>query len=157
MRVRTIGLILAALIPVAAGAANPPPAYPTMPLSIMSITDDVIDAANSGNAAELAKLYTGDAVVVDEIPPFVWRGSGAGVAWWHAVDAFMKKAQHRIRLTAAHISEFQRSGTDAYLIQAMTLEQIPAGKHSEPGTLTYTFHKSGGSWLISSQVWTTKP
>lgn len=104
------------------------------------------------------KLYTADAVVVDEIPPFVWRGAGAGVAWWQAVDAFTMKKHERIKLVNVSVSEFQTSASGAYLIQPMTIRESTGGKQdSEYGTWTYTFHNSGGTWLISSQVWTTKP
>lgn len=104
-------------------------------------------------------IYTNDAVVVDENPPFVWRGAGAGVAWWHVVDDVIQKAKLKdFRVTNVRTGEFRTTGTDAYMIQAMTIAGVAGGKpFAESGTMTYTFHNAGGKWLISTAVWTTKP
>lgn len=157
MRAIPILAFLVALTPALAASANPTrPAQPSLP--ILKLANAVVAASNADDALALSKLYTNDAIVVDEIPPFVWRGASAGVAWWHAVDAFTNKAKHTIQLTNVRISEFQRTANDAYLIQPMTIDETSAGRHSsESGTFAYTFHKTGGIWLISSQVWTTKP
>lgn len=159
MRVTTIAAFLIALAPAAASAANPnPPAQPTPPPAIVKLAGAVVNASNADDVSALSKLYTQDAVVVDEIPPFVWRGAGAGAAWWQAVDSFTSKKQERIRLVNVRLSEFQQFAAGAYLIQPMTILEVVGGKtSSESGTWTYTFRNSGGTWLISSQVWTTKP
>lgn len=159
MSARTILAFLVALAPAAAVAASPPPpAQPVPPAAILKLTNAVVNASNTDNASLLSKLYANDATVVDELPPFLWRGAGAGVAWWRAVEAFTKTKHERIKLVDVRVSEFQSSATDAYLIQPMTIIEMGNGKPgSESGTMTYTFHKSGGDWLISSQVWTTKP
>ena len=159
MRARTILAFLVALMPAAAVAASPaPPARPVPPPAILRLANAVVKASNTGDASLLSNLYTNDATVVDELPPFSWRGAGAGVAWWRAVEAFTKTKHERIKLVDVRVTEFQRSATDAYLIQPMTIVEIGTGKPgSESGTMTYTFHYSGGAWLISSQVWTTKP
>ncbi|MBV9699325.1 MAG: hypothetical protein JO078_04290 [Candidatus Eremiobacteraeota bacterium] len=159
MSARTILAFLVALIPAAATAASPaPPVRPEPPLPILKLANAVVNASNRDDAPSLSTLYTNDAIVVDEIPPFLWRGAGVGVAWWRAVEAFIRKEHHRLRLVNVRISDFQRSAQDGYLIQAMTILETGNGPSAgESGTLTYTFHDSGGTWLISSQVWTTKP
>lgn len=159
MRLRTIVAFLILLAPVAAGAANSAGRIqPTVPPAIVKLANAVVRASNADDASALTKLYAEDAVVVDEIPPFVWRGAGAGVAWWQAVDSFTMKKHERIELVNVRVSEFQRSAIDAYLIQPMTILEFAGDKRSnESGTWTYTFRNSGGTWLISSQVWTTKP
>ena len=140
-------------------AASPaPPAQPAPPLAISKLANAVVNASNADDAPSLSKLYTNDAIVVDEIPPFAWRGAAAGVAWWRSVEAFLNKEHLHIKLVDVRVNDFQGSADDGYLIQPMTLLEIgKGGPSSETGTLTYTFHKSGGTWLISSQVWTTKP
>jgi ketosteroid isomerase-like protein len=137
----------------AAFAAAGPPA------PIVTLTSAMIHATNANDVHALNSLFTGDAVVVDENPPFVWRGSGAAAAWWHVVEAVTQKAKlTHFQATVDRNGEFRQSETDAYLVQALTIRGLSAGKpFSESGTLTYTFHKSGGKWLISTMVWTTKP
>jgi len=155
MQLRFIAAFLAAGIAPAQAAAAPnvPPA------PILQLANAVIDAANANDAASFAGLYTADAVVVDENQPFLWRGAGAGASWWHAVQALAQKAKLRhIKAVGIRIGEFKQSATDAYLVEATTVTGTANGKpFAEAGTMTYTFHRAGGTWLISSQIWTTKP
>ncbi len=156
MQIRTIAAFLAlALAPGLAYAdANAPPA------PILKLVNAVVAGTTADNASAFAGLFTADAVVVDENAPFVWRGAGAGVAWWHVVDAVTRKAKlSHVRASNVRVGEFKQSATDAYLVQAMTVTgSAPGGKpFAEPGTMTYTFHNAGGEWLISTMVWTTKP
>jgi ketosteroid isomerase-like protein len=155
MNVRTIAAFLAlALAPALAEAASTQP-----PAPIMKLVNAVMQGPNADDGSALAGLFTDDAVVVDENPPFVWRGEGAGVAWWHVVDAVTQKAQiAHLKATDVRRGEFKQSATDAYMVEAMTITGTAGGKpFAESGTLTYTFHKAAGSWLISTMVWTTKP
>jgi ketosteroid isomerase-like protein len=155
VHVRTIAVVLClALWPAFSSAAVTAP-----PAPITNLTNAVIRASNTDDASGLAKLFTVDAVVVDENPPFVWRGAGAGVAWWRIVDQVLQnhKMTH-FKASGVRISEFLQAGTDAYLVQPLTLTGIAGGKpFAESGTLTYTFHDAGGTWLISTLVWSTKP
>lgn len=146
--------LLLALVPAAAGAAPKPP-----PAPIVKLANAVIRAANSDNASGLVGLFTGDATVVDENAPFVWRGARAGTAWWHVVDAVTQKIKMtHLKAVNIRVSEFALTPSDAYMIEAMTITGLtPAKPFAESGTMTYTFHNAGGTWLISSMVWTTKP
>jgi len=155
VKTRTIlALLVVSLAPLAAGAV---PAVPSAP--ILKLANAVIHAANTDNIAGFDGLYTDDAVVVDENPPFVWRGAGAGAAWWNAVRAIARKMKlTHIKAANIRIGEFKESVTDAYLVESMTVTGLMNGKpFAESGTQTYTFHKAGANWLVSTQVWTTKP
>lgn len=155
MKVRTaVALLAFALAPALAVAAPKPP-----PAPIMKLANAVIRAADTNNGSGLAGIFAGDAVVVDENPPFVWRGAGAGVAWWAVVDATIAKAKlTNFRAANVRIGEFRQTATDAYLVQSLTIVGTAGGKpFAEDGTMTYTFHNGGGAWLISTAVWTTKP
>jgi ketosteroid isomerase-like protein len=155
VNLRTISaFLILTFAPALAVAAPKPPPEP-----ILKLVNTVIWATNADDAASLAGLFTDDAVVVDENPPFAWRGAGAGVAWWHVVDAVTQKAKmQHVKATNIRLGEFRQSAADAYLVQALTVTGIAGTKpFAEAGTMTYTFHNAGGSWLISSMVWTTKP
>lgn len=154
MPIRILAAVLAlAFAPVRALAASGPPA------PIVKLTTAMIRATNANDASALSGLFTHDAVIVDENPPFVWRGAGAAAAWWHVVDAVTQKAKlTHFQAAVNRNGEFRQSATDAYLVQSLTISGLAAGKpFSESGTLTYTFHDAGGTWLISTMVWTTKP
>ena len=156
MSIRIVAALLAVALVPAVGVAAPsaPP-----PAPILKLANTVIHAANTNDASALAGIFTGDAVVVDENPPFLWRGAGAGVAWWHVVAAVTQKAKMtHLKAINVRVGEFKQSATDAYLVEPMTVTGIVGGKpFAEAGTMTYTFHGSAGTWLISSMVWTTKP
>jgi ketosteroid isomerase-like protein len=146
--------LFAALVPAMVAAAPPAP-----PPAILKLATAVLRATNTDDISAFAGLYASDAVVVDENPPFAWHGANAGAAWWRVVEGVMQKMKMP-HLKAAHvrISEFRQSSTDAYMVQSMTITGSAAGKpFAESGTMTYTFHNAGGTWVISSQVWTTKP
>lgn len=156
MQLRTIAACLVVALPpafaIAAPKTLPPPA-------ILKLADAVIAGANMNDPAAFAGRFTDDASVVDENPPFVWRGSGAGVAWWRVVQTVVQKAQlTHLKATNVRVGEFKQTATDAYMVEAMTITGIAQAKpFAESGTLTYTFHATAGKWLISTMVWTTKP
>ncbi len=154
MQVRSIAAFLALVLAPALAAAAPSPPPP-----ILKLVNAVMQGTNSNDASAFDGIFTDDAVVVDENPPFVWRGAGAGVAWWHVVQAATQKAKlTHVKATDIRLGEFKQSATDAYLVQAMTVSATAGTKpFAEPGTMTYTFHNAGGTWLISTMVWTTKP
>ncbi|MBV8490470.1 MAG: nuclear transport factor 2 family protein [Candidatus Eremiobacteraeota bacterium] len=147
-----------ALLAAPAHAQTPPP-QPTPPPEIAALSAATIAATNADDATKFAGLYTDDAVVVDENPPFAWHGADAGAQWWHVTDAIIAKLHLKnLYATPASPSEFAQSDTDAYMIVPVTLGGSANGKtFTESGTLTYTFHKTPAGWKISSQVWTTKP
>lgn len=157
MQLRTIAALLAlALVPALAAAATAPSQAPA---PILKLVNAFVHATNTDAASALSGLFTDDAVVVDEIPPFAWRGAGAGTAWWQGVDAMMRKANiTNLKATIVRPGEFKQSATDAYLVEGMKITGLAGGKpFAESGTQTFTFHNAGGSWLISATAWSTKP
>ena len=155
MHVRFLAAVLMlALAPaLAAAAPNPPPP------AIVKLTDAIARTLATDDPSLLAGIFTDDAVIIDENAPFVWRGPGAAAAWWRVVDTVMKQAKlPHPKATGLRFGEFVQSPTAAYLVQAMTIAGTADGKpFAEPGTMTYTFRKEGGKWLISGLVWSTKP
>jgi ketosteroid isomerase-like protein len=147
-----LSLLVLALAMIAATPAQPP-------AQIVALTQAIVDAANTNNADALAGDYTGDAVVIDENPPFVWRGADAGVQWYSGVQQVLAANDSSLHVVVAAPSDFQmdREGDDAYLNQKAAVSVTTNGKTAtEHGTQTYTFHKAeDGTWKISRQIWTT--
>lgn len=156
MKIRmTAALLAATLAPAFAAAPAPVPSAP-----ILKLANAVIVGTNTNDLSAFAGLYATDGVVVDENPPFVWRGAGAGAAWWRSVQSITQKMKlTHLKAVNVRVGEFKQSATDAYLVEPMTVTGIFSdGKMlAESGTQTYTFHKGVAGWLISTQVWTTKP
>jgi ketosteroid isomerase-like protein len=145
-------LVLAPLTAPAQTKAVPPQA-------IVKLANALVTVGNTNNASGLSGIFTDDAVVVDENAPFVWRGATAGTAWWNGLTVLMKKAHMgHLHVGAVRVGEYRQSSTDAYLVESMLITGTEAGKpFAESGTMTFTFHKTGGRWLISTEVWSTKP
>lgn len=155
MCLRTIAAVaVLALLPGVALAASKPP-----PAAILDPIDRVIHAANTDDTAAFSGLFSGDAIVVNENPPFIWRGAAAGSSWWRVVRSVTQRARIRhLMATNIRLGEFAQSATDAYLVQSLTVTGFIGSKpFAESGTMTYTLHEAGGRWLITSMVWTTKP
>jgi hypothetical protein len=154
MRIVTFGLVLA-LAPLSALAQTK--AIP--PQAIVKLANVVVNVGNTNDGSPLSGIFTSDAVVVDENAPFVWRGANAGTAWWNGLTVLMKRAHMgHLHVGAMKVGEYRQSQTDAYLVESMLITGTQAGKpFAESGTMTFTFHKTGGRWLISTEVWSTKP
>lgn len=143
--------LLALLLLVDAAPSQPPP-------GIAALAQGVLDAANANSPQKLARLYTNDAVVVDENAPFVWHGPGAGAQWFTALSEMLAARHATLRAAGGAFGEFSedREGDDAYLTQRLTIAVSTNGKaHTESGTQTYVFHKTSDGWKISRQIWTT--
>jgi ketosteroid isomerase-like protein len=149
--------LIAAFIAVLFFSSAADAATTTPPRPILTLLDTMLAATNADNADALAHLYTSDAIVVDENPPYLWSGAGAGAAWWHVVQSVTKRMKFtQLKAVASAPTEFQQSAADAYIIVPVHLSGIAGGKaFHENGTMTYTFHRTAEGWKISSQVWTT--
>ncbi|HEY1682028.1 MAG TPA: hypothetical protein VGF98_10365 [Candidatus Tumulicola sp.] len=154
VRIVTFGLVLA-LAPLSALAQTK--AIP--PQAIVKLANVVVNVGNTNDGSSLSGIFTSDAVVVDENAPFVWRGANAGTEWWNGLTVLMKRAHMgHLHVGAVRVGEYRQSPTDAYLVDSMVITGTQAGKpFAESGTMTFTFHKTGGRWLISTEVWSTKP
>ncbi|HEY1429955.1 MAG TPA: nuclear transport factor 2 family protein [Candidatus Tumulicola sp.] len=153
---RLAGALLAlTLLPAIASAQ----AKAVPPAAIVKLANAVVNVGNTGDVSSLSGIFTGDAVVVDENAPFVWRGANAGVNWWNQLVGMMKRAHMgNLHVGSVRVGEYRQSPNDAYLVEAMVITGSEAGKpFAESGTMTFTFHKTNGRWLISTEVWSTKP
>jgi ketosteroid isomerase-like protein len=156
MNARIAGaLLVLAMLPAVANAQTN--AIP--PQAIVKLANAVVNVGNTNDVSALTGIFTSDAVVVDENAPFVWRGADAGTQWWNHLVVLMKHAHMgHLHVGAARVGEYRQSPTDAYLVEAMVITGIESGKpFAESGTMTFTFHKTAGRWLISTEVWSTKP
>jgi ketosteroid isomerase-like protein len=154
LRIVALGFVLA-LTPLSALAQTK--AIP--PQAIVKLANAVVNVGNTNDASSLSGIFTSDAVVVDENAPFVWRGANAGTAWWNGLAVLMKRAHMgHLHVGAVKVGEYRQSPTDAYLVESMLIAGTEGGKpFAESGTMTFTFHKTAGRWLISTEVWSTKP
>jgi ketosteroid isomerase-like protein len=115
-----------------------------------------IDSFNKGDAKTAEAAHTPDAVIIDEVPPHVWRGPGAFRAWVASVDQDAKAhGQTDQKVTLGQLVRIRMAGDDAYVVIRATFTYKEKGKPmSEPAQMAFAVHKVSGVWKISGWAWT---
>jgi ketosteroid isomerase-like protein len=129
------------------------------PAGAVATIASAVSAVNSGDAKRLDSLFTPDAFVVDDFPPFVWRMPHAGAAWVSDLEASLPKA-HVTRLHAVlqPITQYTVSpnGDTVYAVAPLVVSMTQSGKvHTQRGLWAMTLHRTGGTWKVTSASWAT--
>lgn len=126
--------------------------------SLIAIINRVIEASANFEISTVGDLYTLNATVADEEPPFSWNGPTAGAQWVNAVEKTCKDLKIRkLKSRMGHISVYLQTGESVYVIVPVTYTgELHSDNFEESGAFTFVFRIVGGKWLIKSQVWTTK-
>jgi hypothetical protein len=116
-----------------------------------------IDSFNHGDAAAAAAAHgKGDLTIIDEVPPFLWRGRDAFKAWSDDLAADATKNGITDQWVALGDTVRQESAGDrAYVIMqaTYTFKRNGAPMH-EAAQMTFALQKEDGSWRIAGWTWT---
>ena len=149
MRTLLLGFTGCLLVAAPAGAQGVDPQI-TAPITTF------IDSFNKGDTAGAAATHAPDVVIVDEVPPFYWRGPKAFAEWGAALDADAKQqgmTEPSVTLGAATRTE--SSGDVAYVIVPATFAFKRKGvPMREAAQMTFVLKKGATGWLIHSWTWT---
>jgi hypothetical protein len=143
-------IVLAASVLTVAGATS----------ALASDKDDVMAVLNLWNDTDPVKSISScadDASVIDDFPPFEWRGSGACAAWSKAFDGFAQKNGITDPIgTIGKPKRFVVNGDRAYVVVPATFSYTMKGK---PVKLTaiaaFSLHKTASGWRIAAWSWAT--
>lgn len=126
--------------------------------SLIAIINKVIEASGSFEISAVGDLYTLNATVADEEPPFSWNGPTAGAQWINAVEKTCKDLKiRRLKGRMGHVSIYLQTGESVYVIVPATYTgDIHGDPFEESGAFTFVFRMVNGKWLIKSQVWTPR-
>jgi hypothetical protein len=122
---------------------------------VMEIAQRWTDAFNGGGFNTDNAPCAEDAVVIDDLQPHVWQGSGACSRWYKAVMSWAATAA----VTNATIALGKTRHLDfdaryAYLVAPVTLADIRAEKPVDfPGIITMTLRKGESGWRVSGLAW----
>lgn len=117
-----------------------------------------IDAFNKGDMAGAASTHASDAdlVIIDEVPPFMWRGAEALKTWAAALEADAKKhgmTNQKVALSPATRAE--TNGDAAYVVVPAVYSFTEGGvAKRESAHMTFMLKKSATGWLIHGWTWT---
>lgn len=150
-------LILCAIVCLCQGLAMAVQAQTTDP-QVTAPINKFIEAFNKGDMAGAAATHASEAdlVIVDEVPPFLWRGPQALKAWAADLEADAKK--HGItdqKVTVSPATRVESNGSDAYVVvpSVYTFKQggVPM---REAAQMTFVLKKGAAGWLIHGWAWT---
>jgi ketosteroid isomerase-like protein len=129
------------------------------PADVMEVVTAAINSLNNFNIDAVANLYTPNAVVADDEPPFSWNGPTAGVQWVNAVERVCKE-NHLTKLKGSivNISVFQQNFDNVYIVVPVSYTGNLPGKtiFESDGAFTFVLRMINGRWMIKSQVWMSK-
>ena len=122
---------------------------------VMEIAHRWTDAFNRGGFNTDTAPCAEDAVVIDDLKPYVWQGSGACSKWYKAVMSWAAKAAvTKPTITLGKTRHLDFDGRYAYLVAPVTLAYIKADKPVDfRGIITMTLHKGESGWQVSGLAW----
>jgi hypothetical protein len=150
-------LALSALVCVSVGLGSAVQTQTMDPQVIAPITK-FIDAFNKGDMAGAAATHASEAdlVIVDEVPPFLWRGAQALKTWAGDLEAYAKNhgmTDQKVTLSAA--ARVESNGSDAYVVVPAVFSFTHDGvAWRESAHMTFALKKGAAGWLIHGWTWT---
>lgn len=117
-----------------------------------------IDSFNKGDAAGAAATHASNAdlAIIDEVPPYVWRGPQAFQAWSADLDADVKKrGMTDPVVTISAPTRVETNGDQAYVVVPAVFTFKEKGvAMREAAQMTFVLRKSAAGWLIHGWTWT---
>ena len=128
--------------------------------ALASDRDDVMAVLNLWNDTDSAKSVSScadDASVIDDFPPFEWRGSGACAHWSKAFDDFAQKNGITDPIgTIGKPKQFTVNADRAYVVVPATFGYMMKGKPVKLTAIaTFSLHKTASGWRITAWSWAT--
>jgi ketosteroid isomerase-like protein len=115
-----------------------------------------MDAFDKGDMKTATAAYAADVSIIDEVPPYVWRGPTAVASWAHDLGADdAKNGVAGEKVTLGDVLRTETDGRHAYVVMAATYSFTDHGKPMhEPARMTFTLRKATDGWKIAAWTWT---
>ncbi len=126
------------------------------PADVMGVVSVAIYSLNKFDIDAVANLYTPNATVADDEPPYSWNGPTAGVQWVNAVEQACKDNRiTRLKGSIEPVNVFQQNGGNVYIIVPVDyIGTLPGRATFEAhGAFAFVLRMINGKWMIKSQVW----
>jgi len=152
-------LTLGAIVCMCMGAAVY--AQPSDPQLVAPI-NKFVDAFNKGDMAAAAATHAAEAdlSILDEVSPYLWRGSQAFQTWAADLEADAKKhGMTDQKVTISQPTRVETTGREAYVIVPAVYSFKQGGvAMRETAQMTFVLKKAAAGWLIHGWTWTgSKP
>ncbi len=134
------------------------PAAQTADAELMAPIQKFLESFNKGDTASAAATHAAgpDLVIIDEVPPFFWRGAKAFQAWSADLESDAKKngmTEPMVALGAPTRTE--KTSDQAYVVvpAVFTFKQRGTPMR-EAAQMTFILKKGASGWLIHGWTWT---
>jgi ketosteroid isomerase-like protein len=150
-------LVLSAIVSTWMAVGSPVQAQTPDP-QIMAPITRFMDAFNKGDVAGAAATHLADAdlAILDEVPPYQWRGPQAFQTW--AADLERDDKKHGISDESVVLGPPTRVETDgatAYVVVPATYNIKQQGvAMREAAQMTFSLKKTSSGWMIHGWTWT---
>ena len=123
--------------------------------SVISMIQRNADYDNAGDTKHSVADYAPDAVIIDSIAPYIWRGKDAYAQWWRAALGDMRKKGMSEPFTKLlSPSHVEINGDRAYAVFPVIFTFKKLGKpQQQRATLTYALIEVAGRWRITGWAW----
>ena len=151
MRVLTVAALVSCALVVPARAQ-------TVDAELMAPIQKFVDSFNKGDAAGAAATHAAgaDLTIIDEVAPYLWRGSKAFHAWSAALEADAKKqgiTGPMVMLSAP--TRMEKQSDQAYVVVPAVYTFKQGGTDMrEAAQMTFVLKKGASGWLIHGWAWT---
>ena len=119
--------------------------------------DDIMAVLRQWNDADEAKSVATcaeDAAVIDDVPPFEWRGPAACSGWQKDYDAYAEKQGMTDAASTIGDPRLIVSGERAYAVLPATFAFTQKGKRvTQTATATFALRKTAAGWRITAWTW----
>lgn len=143
--------------PLAGSFHNVPKLKDTVPPSeVMDVINVIIYSTDKFDIEAVANLYTPNAVIADDEPPYSWNGPTAGVQWVSAIEQVCKDTHlTKLKASVGSVNVFQQSSDNVYIVVPVTYSGDLPGKvkFSADGAFTFVLRMISGKWMVKEQVW----
>jgi hypothetical protein len=151
MRYLTLMPFVCALIVTPLSAQAPDP-------QLIAPIQKFIDSFNKGDMAGAVATHAAgaDLTIIDEVPPFIWRGAKAFQAWSTALDTASKQAGITDQMvTISAPTRTESSGDSGYVIVPAVYTYKEKGvAMREAAQMTFVLKKGTSGWSIHGWTWT---
>jgi hypothetical protein len=134
------------------------PAHAQTDAELMAPIQKFVDSFNKGDGAGAAAAHASgaDLTIIDEVPPFLWRGPKAFQTWAADLEADAKKQGITEPLvTLSKPTRTEKQGDGAYVIVPAVFSFKLGGKPMrEAAQMTFVLKKDASGWLIHGWSWT---
>ena len=125
---------------------------------LMAPIQKFIDSFNKGDATTAAATHAAgaDLTIMDEVPPYLWRGAKAFATWSADLESDAKKnGITEPMVTLSKPTRTETNGDQAYVVVPAVYTYKQRGTAMrEAAQMTFVLKKGASGWLIHGWTWT---